>query len=101
MRFFRSRKDRPPSDREIRDRLRAAVKAELLSTPANWRERWDVIVGQDVKPNGPWGWMIIELGSWPMVQITRVQPTFPTREAAMAAGEEAAARLWSRHASRV
>ena len=73
----------------------AAAVAQELRNP-DWRSRWQVVVGQDAPPAGPWGWMIIEAGTWPMRTITRVPVSFATQESARAAGEKAAAEAWKK-----
>ena len=73
-------------------RLSDAVAKELRNP--DWRSRWEVVVGQDSPPSGPWGWMVIEAHSWPVVTIKRVAVAFPTADEARQAGERAAASMW-------
>jgi hypothetical protein len=64
--------------------------------PGERRASWTVIVGQDDPPRGPWGWRIVEAHSWPPGVVAQGPVSFPTREAASAAGETDADALWGR-----
>jgi hypothetical protein len=74
-------------------KMTAAVAQELRNP--DWRSRWQVVVGQDDPPDGAWGWMIIQTGTWPMQTLTRVPVSFATQAAARAAGDHAAAGMWT------
>ncbi len=75
--------------------LEDATRQAFLD-PGPWQAQWSVVAGQDDPPDGPWGWMIMHAGAWPPVVVERAAVTYATEREARAAGEGAAAALWSK-----